>query len=105
MTSKLTQKELIALHLSDHIGQWFLEYELRGLATKRGFIGDEAKKRCRDSFKKGARLAQDEYNSLIIDLGRSHEGKFASIRATTFKAKPRQVMEHLPGGNVRVTYV
>ena len=101
---KLTQKDLIALYLTDHIGQWFLEYELRGLATSRGFIGDDAKKRCREFFKNGARFAQYKYNGCVIDLERSHDGKFASIRATTFMAKPRQHVQQLPDGTVRVTY-
>jgi hypothetical protein len=105
MSRKLTQKDLIALHLADHIGQRFLEYKLRGLATPRGFIGDEAKRRCREFFENGARIAQYEHNGCIIDLERSHEGKCASIRATTFKARPRQVVTQLPNGNVEITYV
>jgi hypothetical protein len=101
---KLTQRDVIALYLTDHIGQWFLEYELRGRNTSRGFIGDEAKKRCRDFFAKGARLAQYQYNRCVIDLERSHDGKYASIRATTFGAKPRQHVQQLPDGTLRVTY-
>src|ERR1700704_3337191 len=102
---KLTQRDVIALYLTDHIGQWFLEYELRGRNTSRGFIGDEAKKRCREFFPIGARLAQYQYNGCVIDLERSHDENTPQSVPLRLWRSPRQHVQQLPDGTVRVTYV
>lgn len=86
---KLTQQKLILLFLAETPGQWVKEWTLRGKATPYGFIGDEAKKRCREFFEFGADKATYEHAGVIYELERSGKGKYATIRVASAKAKPK----------------
>jgi hypothetical protein len=83
----LTQSEMIVLHLADTPGQWIAEWRLRGLKTRHGFIGDEAKKRCREFFGKNETMANFEHNRVIYNLERASESKYATIRVVSSAAK------------------
>jgi hypothetical protein len=94
----LTQSEMIVLHLADAPGQWIAEWRLRGLKTRHGFIGDEAKKRCREFFAKGATTAKFEINCVVYNLERASEGKYATIRLVSSAAKVPKFRYELRNG-------
>jgi hypothetical protein len=89
---------MIVLHLADTPGQWIAEWRLRGLKTSRGFIGDEAKKRCRELFAKGATAATFEISRVVYNLERATEGKYATIRVVSSAAKAPKFRYELRNG-------
>ena len=86
------------LHLADTAGQWIAEWRLRGLKTRHGFIGDEAKKRCWELFAKNETTAKFEVNRIIYNLERGTEGKYATIRLVSSEAKAPKFRYELRDG-------
>jgi hypothetical protein len=93
-----TQSEIIVLHLADTPGQWVAEWRRRGLKTRHGFIGDEAKKRCRELFANGATTAKFEVNRIVYNLERGTGGKYATIRVVSSEAKTPKFRYELRDG-------
>jgi len=86
---KPTQHQIIVKHLSDSLSVWVDEFRLRGLATPYGFIGDEAKKRCREFFPPEEYKATYQMDGNIYYLERRLEGKYAEIRVADIRLVPQ----------------
>ena len=104
----MTQHDLVVLEL-ERRGCWTEGYKLKGVSVGKHFIGSEADTRLYELFGKNVTDAPfkettREINGDTYTIETKKDGNRRVYRAYLSKKKPRQIVEQLPTGEVRITY-
>jgi hypothetical protein len=100
---KLTQEQIIVRFLAARCGQWIESHKLEKADLDGYWIGTRGTRTARGLAEKGKYKDPETGTTYFIEVRRV--GKYAEYRVTGFVGKPKQVIEFLPDGKVRETYV
>src|SRR4051794_23781938 len=98
---KRTLHDILTPHLAARSGEWIPSYRLSKQQTEWGWIGSSGERRARELAEAG----KHTIGGTTYFIERRMNGRYAEYRVASAQAKPRQVIEHLPNGSVRETFV